>query len=279
MAENKMRIRKTRSLLKIQIARIISLICVIGIIISGQQLVTWLFDTKNTEEQTGDIMETAQVAEIDSEGGETIENPEEPPSSPYWKYLNQSLIDVNLADLRLQNSDTKGWIKVSGTNINYPFVQSTNNDYYLTHSFDKSYNRAGWAFADFRNKIDGNDRNMIIYAHARTDGSMFGSLVNILSSEWVNNYENFTVRTVTDNMSALWQVFSVYKIPTTSDYIQTDFRSDDEYINWLNMLKGRSSYNFGATMAASDRIVTLSTCHGEDYRVVMHAKLIKYLPK
>ncbi len=273
-----MHIRKTRSRVRITIARILALVCVVGIIISGQQIITWFFDTKNTEEQTGEVMETAQVAEIDETEAEVVES-DEPSDSPYWKYLNQKLIDVNIAELRQQNSDTKGWLKVSGTNINYPFVQTTNNDYYLTHSFDKSYNRAGWAFADFRNKLDGTDRNTIVYAHARTDGSMFGSLVNILSSSWINDNSNFTVRTATDNRCGLWQVFSVYKIETTSDYIQTDFRSDEEYLTWLNMLKGRSAYYFNASLSANDRIITLSTCHGDNYRVVMHAKLIKYLDK
>ena len=54
-----------------------------------------------------------------------------------------NMIDINFNELKKINNDVKGWIKVNGTNINYPFVQSSNNKYYLTHTFDKSYNLAG----------------------------------------------------------------------------------------------------------------------------------------
>lgn len=280
MAKEKIHIRKGRSLVKLIILRILTLVCVAGIAISGYQIVVWFFDAKETQEQTGEIINNIQVAEVDSNEAETTES-DEAEDSPYWRYLNQKLIDVDLKALRQQNSDTKAWIYVTGTNINYPVVQTSNNEYYLTHSFDKSYNRAGWVFADFRNSLDGTDRNTIFYAHARLDGSMFGSLKNILSSSWTSNEDNFTVKTVNDSVSGLWQVFSVYRIPTTNDYIQTDFRDDAEYLEWLNMLKSRSAYNFNANLQASDKIITLSTCYGvgNTERVVMHARLIKWLAR
>ena len=280
MAKEKMHIHKTKSHIKLTMAKIVALICVVGIVISGYHIITWLFDAKNTQEQTGEISEGTNVAELDDSDAETAESDEQE-DSPYWRYLKQKLIDVDLNALRQQNSDTKAWLQVTGTNINYPVVQTTNNEYYLKHSFDKSYNSAGWVFADFRNKLDGTDRNTIFYAHARSDGSMFGSLKNILSSSWVSDDNNFTVRTVNDSVSGLWQVFSVYRIPVTNDYIQTDFRSDEEYLNWLNMLKNRSQYKFNANMQATDKIITLSTCHGvtSSERVVMHARLIKWLER
>ncbi len=280
MAKEKMHIHKTKSHIKLTMAKIVALICVVGIVISGYRIITWLFDAKNTQEQTGEISKGTNVAELDDSDAETAESDEQE-DSPYWRYLKQKLIDVDLNALRQQNSDTKAWLQVTGTNINYPVVQTTNNEYYLKHSFDKSYNSAGWVFADFRNKLDGTDRNTIFYAHARSDGSMFGSLKNILSSSWVSDDNNFTVRTVNDSVSGLWQVFSVYHVPTTSDYIQTDFHSDAEYLEWLNMLKARSSYKFNANMQASDKIITLSTCYGvtNSERVVMHARLIKWLER
>ena len=197
MAKEKMHIHKTKSHIKLTMAKIVALICVVGIVISGYHIITWLFDAKNTQEQTGEISESTNVAELDDSDAETAESDEQE-DSPYWRYLKQKLIDVDLNALRQQNSDTRAWLQVTGTNINYPVVQTTNNEYYLKHSFDKSYNSAGWVFADFRNKLDGTDRNTIFYAHARSDGSMFGSLKNILSSSWVSDDNNFTVRTVNE---------------------------------------------------------------------------------
>ena len=73
----------------------------------------------------------------------------------------------------------------------------------------------------------------------------------------------------------MWQVFSVYHIPTTSDYIRTSFSSDADFGNFVNMLKDRSFYNFNTNVSATDRILTLSTCYNDHERAVIHAKLIK----
>ena len=116
---------------------------------------------------------------------------------------------------------------------------------------------------------------MILYAHGRYDGTMFGTLKNIMTTGWLNNSDNFIVRTANDSENALWQVFSVYRIPVTTDYIQTSFNSDQQYQDWLNMLKNRSVQDFHTTVSSSDRILTLSTCYNHVQRTVLHAKLIK----
>jgi len=247
----------------------------IGICYSGYKILEWLKDSHETKATSEEIEEVAEVEEKeDSDDTEIIEQ-DEPEESLYWKYIKTSLLDVNFSELHNMNSDTIGWIRVGGTNINYPFVQTSNNDYYLKHSFDKSYNSAGWVFADFRNKIDGSDRNMIIYAHGRYDTTMFGSLRNILTSGWLDNTDNYIVRTSSENENALWQVFSTYRIPTTNDYIQTNFHSDKEFDTFVNMLKDRSAHDFNTKVSGMDRILTLSTCYSKTERVVLHAKLIK----
>jgi sortase B len=190
-----------------------------------------------------------------------------------------NLIDVNFGDLRSINNEVAGWVQVGGTNINYPFAKTSNNDFYLTHSFDRSYSKAGWVFADFRNRVDTTDKNLILYAHGRYDATMFGTLRNILTSGWLNNEENFTVRTVSDSELALWQVFSVYKIKTTNDYIQTAFTTDNEFGHFAEALRKRSAHNFKTSVTGTDRILTLSTCYSSKERVVLHAKLIKRAPR
>ena len=97
---------------------------------------------------------------------------------------------VDFRNLKDKNQDIVGWIKVKGTAIEYPVVKGADNSFYLTHSLDKSYNSAGWIFADYKNKLDGNDKNIVIYGHNRRDGTMFGSLQNVLKEEWYNNKEN-----------------------------------------------------------------------------------------
>ena len=104
---------------------------------------------------------------------------------------------------------------------------------------------------------------------------MFGSLKNILKSAWLNNSNNYVVKLSTETENTLWQVFSIYHIPTTSDYIQVNFSSNEEFKNWTNMLINRSSYNFNTNVSENDNVLTLSTCYNDEEKVVLHAKLIK----
>lgn len=185
------------------------------------------------------------------------------------------LIDVDFKNLKSINNQTKAWIQLDGTNINYPVVQTDNNNYYLNHSFDKSYNEAGWIFLDYRNNITNLDKNTIIYAHGRLDKTMFGSLKNVLSSNWQNNTNNHVIKLSTEKQNTLWQIFSVYKIKTTNDYIKNEFDTDIAFTNFTKMLIERSSYNFDTLVNSTDKIITLSTCYNSTEKVVAHAKLIK----
>ncbi len=273
---NDMKIRKVKSRIKIAIGCVIALACVIGLGYSGIKIFEWVTDSASTNIQTTKINGIVQTTELDDSEKTQIISSGEPDDAPYWKYLHTSLLDVDFTELRKINSETAGWIQLGGTNINYPYVQTANNDFYLKHSFDRSYNTAGWIFEDFRNKNDGSDKNMILYAHGRNDGSMFGNLRTILTNGWLNNSNNYYVRTVNDEETSLWQVFSVYRVPTTTDYIQTAFASDRQYEKFLTTIKNRSAKDFGATVTTSDKILTLSTCWNNSERVVLHAKLIKH---
>ena len=259
------------------IALIIFLIAFIFLIKSGIDLINYFIDTNKTNDEIKEIEDAVKIEEVpDSEATEIIEQTEDiPKDNPYWDYIKMNLINVNFDELLKINNETKGWIKVNGTNINYPFVQTNNNDYYLTHSYNKSYNQAGWVFMDYRNSTTNLDKNTILYAHGMNNKTMFGSLRNILSSSWYDNTDNHIIKLSTPTENTLWQVFSVYHIPTTNDYIQTEFTSDEEYQQFLDMLKERSAVNFDTTVNTTDKILTLSTCYNKTDKVVMHAKLIK----
>ena len=249
---------------------------IITLIISIFNIVKWKIDSNKTNEEITNIQEDIDVDEVeDTENTEIIEPVEEPPKeNPYWDYINMNMINVDFNVLKRTNPDVVGWVKVNGTNINYPFVQANDNKYYLTHSFNKSYNAAGWVFLDYRNN-NTNNKNTIIYAHGRTDKTMFGTLRKVLNNGWLNNTDNFVIKISTETENSLWQIFSVYHIPTTSDYLKTDFDDDTEYQNFLDMIKNRSSHNFNTNVTATDNILTLSTCYNNNEIMVVHAKLIK----
>lgn len=272
-----MKIRKAKLRIRLYLSCALALVCVVGIAISTYKIIEWAIDSSRTKDQEQEISDIAGAKEKDDDNTtEVVEQKEpDPKTGPYWDYIKMKLIDVDFSELIKKNPDTVGWISLSGTNINYPVVQTTNNDFYLSHTFDRSYNQAGWVFADYRNSVDGNDKNMIFYAHGRVDGTMFGTLRNVLTNGWLNNPDNFTVRTSNARENALWQVFSVYHIETTTDYIKTGFNDDQDFQNFTNMLINRSAFNFHTNVTGTDHILTLSTCYSNTERVVLHAKLIK----
>ena len=239
------------------------------------KIFNWGIDNKKTSDITKNIEETTEVVEIDDTTETEIFNEEEDKQNPYWYYVNFPLIDVDIMELKKQNKDTIGWINVNNTNINYPVVYTTDNDFYLNHSFDKSYNDAGWIFLDYRNNKDFSDRNSIIYGHSRLDKTMLGSLSKTLKRDWYLNKDNHIIRLSLENENTLWQIFSVYVIKTESYYITTEFDSDEEYIDFLNTIKNRSLYDFNVNLGKDDRILTLSTCYSETERTVVHARVIK----
>lgn len=256
---------------------LIILICTAIFIISIANILKWTIDNKKTDKQTEIITNIKVIEEVtDDENTEIIEQPITiDKNAPYWNFIKMNLIDADFNKLKQINKEVQGWIQVNGTNINYPYVQASDNDFYLNHSFDKSSNGAGWIFMDYRNNSQEFDKNTIIYGHGRSNTSMFGTLKNILKSSWFKDSNNYVIKLATEQENSLWEVFSVYKIPTTSDYLQIKFSSDEEFQNFANKLIERSAYNFNTPVNSTDKIITLSTCWNDEEKVVMHAKLIK----
>lgn len=270
------KIKKIKLKWKNIILILIFLILFITLNISIYNIIKWKLDSNKTNEEINTIQENTNIEEVkDNKGTEIIKQAKKiPKENPYWDYIKMNMIDVNFDNLKKINSDVVGWIKVNGTNINYPFVQSKDNKYYLTHSFNKSYNNAGWVFLDYRNN-NINNRNTIIYAHGRTDKTMFGTLRKVLNNGWINNTNNYVIKISTEKENSLWQIFSIYHIPTTNDYLQTEFKDEREYQRFLNILKNRSNHNFNTSITSNDTILTLSTCYNDGEKMVVHAKLIK----
>ena len=186
----------------------------------------------------------------------------------------EPVINVNFKAIKKINTETVAYIYVKGTNISYPVVQASDNKYYLNHSINYQKNNAGWIFMDYHNKLDGTDRNIILYGHNRVDGIMFGTLKNTLKSDWYVNEENLVLQFITEDEVYRYQVFSVYKIKAEDYYIQTEF--DNNFKEFVDTLKKRSVHDFNVEIKEDDSIITLSTCVGfSDTRLVLHAKLLK----
>lgn len=174
-----------------------------------------------------------------------------------------------------KNSDTVGWLTINNTKVNYPVVQSSANSYYLNRDFNKKKNSMGWIFMDYRNNPVELDQNTIIYGHNIKQGIMFGTIKNMMNSSWYNKAQNqiITFNTPTKNMK--WQIFSLYKINATEDYLKNEFATPEEYLEFINMIRGRSIKNFNVEVNENSKILTLSTCFSHSSRHVVHAVLIE----
>ena len=182
-----------------------------------------------------------------------------------------------VASLLQLNPETVGWLKINNTNIDYPVVQANNNKYYLDHNFNFEEDRDGWVFMDYRDDPAQLSKNTIIYAHNRYySGVMFGTLYKTYHSGWYNNKNNLTIQFDTLYGEHKWRIFSIYKTTVTSDYLQVKFSTDEEWNDFISMVKGRSVKNFGVDVKADDKILTLSTCaETHSRRLVIHAVMIE----
>ncbi|MBR6033318.1 MAG: class B sortase [Clostridia bacterium] len=251
MSKKKSRYKKRKI-----ISSIILIISISAMLFSGYKIIAWFEDNKKSKQIAEEISNAVVVIEHAKAGAE-----------------KQYEIDFN--NLKSKNDETVGWIKVNGTDIEYPVVKTKDNDYYMNHSFDKSYNGAGWIFVDCETKLDGTDRNIVIFGHNRRDGSMFGTLKNILTEQWYSDEQNYIIPFVLETEECKYQVFSVYTIEAEDYYITTEFANDSEFEGFLNDIKQRSVKDFGVKITAKDKILTLSTCADNNkYRVVLHAKKI-----
>lgn len=245
-----MRRKKNKRYKKVILNIIIYMILLFVLIYSGIKIFKWYKDKTNNNKIAEQIKSTVIVED---------ENKEE--------------YTVDFDKLKEQNNETVAWIKVNNTNIEYPVVRAIDNSFYLNHSFDKSKNSAGWIFADYRNKFDNTDKNIVIYGHNMRDGSMFGSMKNILNSEWYDNEENTDITLYTENEKSIYKVFSIYKIESEDYYIKTEFSNNNEFEKFIETLKKRSIKKFNIDISKEDSILTLSTCaNNNKYRVVLHAK-------
>lgn len=230
-------------------------------------------NTLKTNEKINDLIHSVELKEpvqpkITDENIKT-DKPEQ--KSAYFQSYSKAI-----TELKKVNKDTVGWLTLNHSKINYPVVKSNNNSKYLNKSFDGTPNPNGWIFMDYRSNPANLGRNTIIYGHSGNYYVMFGSLKDTLKPSWYKNVQNQIITFNTETNSKKWHIYSIYTIGVTSDYLITTFKSDENYLNFLNKTKERSIYDFGQDLTINDKVLTLSTCYKDgSERLVIHAKLMQ----
>ena len=232
------------------IIKIMMVLCLGLLIYSTYNIIGWYIDNKKNESIKEEINKIIDLDEDDN--------------------------TIDFKELKKKNNDIVAYLKVNNTKIDYVVVKGTDNKFYLKHNLYKEYNRAGWIFMDYHNRLDGTDKNIVIYGHNTRDKSMFGTLRNIVTKEWYENTDNHIINLVLEDKILTYHVFSTYTIKVEDYYINTIFKNNSEFDKFIKTLKKRSVYNYGIEVSGEDSILTLSTCTGNGKsRMVLHAKLIE----
>ncbi len=197
--------------------------------------------------------------------------------------------------LYYQNQDIRGWVSFHSTDgamidIELPVLQSADNDYYLFHDFNRTYNKNGTLFYDYRNDITGPDatnKNTIIYGHNMASGQMFAGLNNLLDGvEYARLAPTFSMDTLYHEGD--YKVFAVMVVNNNSadgqpfGYLQTEFDDNVQFATFLSEICARSLYVYGdVDLRPDDEIVILSTCtqyadvHFNDGRTVVVGRKVR----
>lgn len=177
-------------------------------------------------------------------------------------------VDIDFEALQGLNDDVVAWIYCPGTKINYPVLQTNNNDYYLNRLLDGTYNINGSIFMDYRNESDFTDGNTLIYGHHMQSGAMFASLTKYKDQKHYDAHPYIYVLTPTQNYRL--ELFAGCIVDCYSPIFSTEM-TDDLIAEFVKNSK------FDSTVTKpTGPVVTLSTCTYEydDARFVVLGQLV-----
>ena len=232
-------------------------------------------DLSQYAESAGTYDGLAEHVEIPEQAGE----PEEPGAEEETGREDSSTVlpVVDFEALRENGPDIIGWLSLPDTAINYPVTQTSDNEYYLHHLYDGTYNKVGCLFADYENQADFSDRNTIIYGHNMRDGSMFAALNEYDTQSYFDGHPQMYL--ITPDGGYVMEVFSAFEAKPAEPGSDTSpwrlsWKDDGAYTTWLSEMAGRSVIETDVTVTSSDKVLTLSTCTpGGKSRFIVMGKL------
>lgn len=205
-------------------------------------------------------------------------------------------------DLYKQNNDLYGWIKIEGTNMNYPVMYTPKNpNFYINRDFDKNIATKGSIYISGVCKVD--DENLIIYGHNSKDLSMFGCLSYYKQESYYQSHKYIQLDTIYEK--GTYEIIAVSKafirkedlmesedgnqkndIPfyelNDDDYLfymHMKLNNEEEFEEYVNNMKGNSYYQINATAEYGNKLITLCTCTNvknyQNERLLVVAKKIE----
>jgi sortase B len=252
--------------------QVLSLLVFIGCVL---YVVSYFYGVRNNKDEVSQIRDIVQeqvdvdTVEVPDENGENREE-------EILTYMDNGMIS-KYYPLYQSNNDMVGWLKVGGTNIDYPVMYTNDgNDYYLKHGFDKEKNSSGMLFLDYECSFNDSD-NLIVYGHNMRAGTMFAELLKYKDKSFFNEngYVTFDSLYNTGSYRVIGAMY-VKKSANFKYYQFTKAQTKDEFDEYVKKVKRLSLYETGETAEYGDKLLTLSTCsyNTSDEKFVVVAKKI-----
>lgn len=186
-------------------------------------------------------------------------------------------------ELQKENTDIKGWIRIEDTNINYPLLQTENNNYYLTHNYKKEKSSYGSIFINSNCNIKDDKANVIIYGHDMKDNQMFKDLIKYQDKEFYEQHP--IIKIATEEGENDYEIISAFKSRVFYQdetnvfrfYQYYNFDNENKYNEYISNCKKIQLYDTGKTATYGEQLITLITCEysQENGRMVVVAKKVQ----
>lgn len=174
--------------------------------------------------------------------------------------------------LREQNKDVLGWIRIQDTPIDYPVMQTVREpDYYLNHGFDKNVSAYGAIYMDAACLPDQSCHNIILYGHHMRNGAMFGSLKRYISEDYVLTHRRMVFTALEKRRKPgggkvkenEYEILAVFR--TTANGIKEiqhclTAETKEDYEALLSYCKAHTLCDTGVAAFWPDQLLTLATC-------------------
>lgn len=250
-----------------KIQTIIKIVLIFIIIIAGSYIFYFVGQIAEAKQESN-LLNTIEVNKTDVTIVE-IENNEDTPE------ITERMLQVQ--ELQKENQDIVGWIEIPDTNINYPVLQGTDNEYYINHNYKHEKTSKGSIFLNKDYNWETLSCNLLIYGHNMKNGEMFQDLLNYSSKTYYQ--EHPIIRFTTANEDAEYEIMSAFKSRVYYKSEENVFRyynfldaeTEEEYNNFVTNAKTSSLYDTGISAQYKDPLITLITCsyHVQDGRFVV----------
>jgi len=234
---------------------VVVLVLVAAFGVSAFMVGNYLIDGRNQANRYDELSNIAANAQKETKENDATEETTEP---------TEGGMLAGYKEIYEMNTDTVGWIKMEGTEMDYPVMQTPSDpDFYLYRNFDKADSTRGsvyaWSAADINTPSD----NITLFGHNMADGSMFACL-NAYTSKtaWENNsliffdtlyeYHTYKIFAVFKTSANIGQGFSYHKF--------VDAANEQEFNDFVSTCKKLSFYDTGITPVYGDKLIALSTC-------------------